>query len=304
MHKGRDFMNGPQLEDGYTRIANEILEVVSKAKFNGTQYKILITIWRYTYGFNRKEGEFSLSFLSEATNCNKQQVKRELDRLIENNVITVVKEAGFNKSRVLRFNKHYTEWSIEDIQAIKESTVSGLAYTTVSEKEYSTVSGLAYQERQYKDNIKERVVVDKGVPSPETTNPDKVPSHCQDDDPVLIFLNQVSSYYTTLTGRFTNSNDEVAITEISNLTVDFELVKQAMDDSKQSFKPKYDGDKIRSFSYFVPAIKAKIAVEEARQKAKDQPERREANGPAPGNAAEYFKKNKDKFLYKAERCQV
>ena len=294
-------MNGPQLEDGYTRIANEILEVVSKAKFNGTQYKILITIWRYTYGFNRKEGEFSLSFLSEATNCNKQQVKRELDRLIENNVITVVKEAGFNKSRVLRFNKHYTEWSIEDIQAIKESTVSGLAYTTVSEKEYSTVSGLAYQERQYKDNIKERVVVDKGVPSPI---PDKVPSHCQDDDPVLIFLNQVSSYYTTLTGRFTNSNDEVAITEISNLTVDFELVKQAMDDSKQSFKPKYDGDKIRSFSYFVPAIKAKIAVEEARQKAKDQPERREANGPAPGNAAEYFKKNKDKFLYKAERCQV
>lgn len=128
-------LGGPQLEDGYTRIANEILEVVSKVKLNGTQYKILMVIWRYTYGFNRKDSEFSLNFLSEATNSNKQQVKRELDKLIEHKVITVVKEAGFNTSRRLSFNKKYSEWNIEGVQYIKKDTVSGLADSRVSKKE-------------------------------------------------------------------------------------------------------------------------------------------------------------------------
>lgn len=127
-------------------------------------------------------------------------------------------------------------------------------------------------------NIKnDKKVVVEGVPSPETTNPDKVPSHCQ-DDPVLIFLNQVSSYYTTLTGRFTSPNDEVAITDISNLTVDFELVRETMNQSNQNFKPKYSGDKIRSFSYFVPAIKTRIAAEKTRRKAPVKPERKIADG--------------------------
>lgn len=158
-------MAKPQLEDGFTRIANEILDVVMKTKFNGTQYKIVMAIWRYTYGFNRKKHEFSLNFLAEATQTHKQQIKKELDRLIEMNVLTVYKEAGFNTSREIGFNKYYNKWSTENIQSIDKHTVSKLTDTTVSENAYptvskltdSTVSKFAYQERQYKDNIKKDI---------------------------------------------------------------------------------------------------------------------------------------------------
>lgn len=66
-----------QVENGFTRIANELMEVVMLQKFNGSQFKIILAIWRYTYGFSRKSHDFSLTFLSKATNIHKQQVKRK-----------------------------------------------------------------------------------------------------------------------------------------------------------------------------------------------------------------------------------
>lgn len=102
----------PQLEDGYTRIANELMEQVPKFKFNGTQLRIIIVIWRFTYGFKRKDHEFSVSFLAEAIDASRSQVDRELTALIDRNVVQVM-GYGSTRSRILQFNKNYEEWSNE-----------------------------------------------------------------------------------------------------------------------------------------------------------------------------------------------
>lgn len=109
-------MANPQKENGYTPIANEILEKISQLPLNGSQYRILLIIWRFTYGFSRKEHELSLTFISTATNIHKQQVKRELDTLIEKKVITVIREAYFNTTRKIEFNKNYDEWVVDSKQ--------------------------------------------------------------------------------------------------------------------------------------------------------------------------------------------
>ena len=140
-------MQNPKLENGYTRIANEILENIAKTKLNGTQFKIVMVIWRYTYGFCRKEHEFSLSFLSQATDTNKNQIKRELNALIEKNIITVVKDADFNSSRVLSFNKLFEQWSLDKTQGTKKDTVQGAKKDTVQGANPSTK----------KENIKENI---------------------------------------------------------------------------------------------------------------------------------------------------
>jgi phage replication O-like protein O len=140
-----------QLENGYTKIANEILERLALTKLSPTQFRLILVIWRYTYGFNRKDHAMSLSFLAEATGVHKQRVKQELDKLIESNIITVTEEGTFSKSRKLAFNKDYDTWRL---QSTKEGTVSEIAYTTVSknadttvsETADSTVSEFAYQE--------------------------------------------------------------------------------------------------------------------------------------------------------------
>lgn len=99
----------PQLEDGYTRIANEILEQVAHLRLNGTQFRLLLIIWRYTYGYGRKEAELSLSFLASAIGASRSQVDRELTDLIRRRVIEVVPGSG--RSRMLRFNKDYNRWN-------------------------------------------------------------------------------------------------------------------------------------------------------------------------------------------------
>lgn len=292
-------MRGPQLEDGYTRIANEILEAIARFTINATQFRILMVIWRYTYGFNRKSSELSQSFIAEATGLHKKQVQRELNELIKMNIIKVEKEASFSSPRVLKFNKYYQSWEgANQLPPNEIDTCRGSELVTSPGNDLATSPGseLVTQERQYKDNIKDiEEDEEERVPSLEIS--DKVPSLCQEeDDPVLEFLNQVSSYYTTLTGRLTSPNDEVAITDIAKHTNDFELVKEAMDKTFKNYKPRYKGDKIRGFKYFVPGILEQIAIEKERQKRREV---KVANGnDFLGTETERTPKfDKSKFLY-------
>lgn len=105
-------MASPQTENGYTRIANEILEVFAKTDMNGTQRRILDVVVRQTYGYKRIAHEISISFIAKATNIHHKQIQRELNTLISRNILTVVSEATFNKSRGLAINKDYERWLI------------------------------------------------------------------------------------------------------------------------------------------------------------------------------------------------
>jgi phage replication O-like protein O len=102
-------MVSPQTEDGYTRIANQIMDNLPRFKLNGTQLRILLVILRQTYGFRRKEHALSITFIAGAMDASKSQVDRELTALIERNIVQVVSGGG-RSTRVLRFNKDYSSW--------------------------------------------------------------------------------------------------------------------------------------------------------------------------------------------------
>lgn len=112
-------MASPQKENGYTPVANEILEQIALLPLNGTQFRILLIVWRYTYGFARKNHELSVGFISKALSCNKKQVQREIDRLIDWKIIIVEKEASFNSARSVSFNKDYTAYQLEGRELIR-----------------------------------------------------------------------------------------------------------------------------------------------------------------------------------------
>ena len=141
-------MSGPQKENGYTPIANEIMEAVAKLKINATQFRILIVVWRYTYGFSRKEHYLSESFISKATGIHKKQIGRELALLIERNILIEVKPPSFSSTRVLKFNKHYKRW-----QSTKTLTGSETVAQTGSELVDSPGSELVDQDKQ---NLKQK----------------------------------------------------------------------------------------------------------------------------------------------------
>lgn len=104
-------MANVQIDSGeFTRIANILLEKAAQLHLNGTQYSIILTVWRFTYGFQRKEHDLSITFIANATGISTRAVKKELKVLIDKNVILVAKESTKTDSRVLKFNKDYETW--------------------------------------------------------------------------------------------------------------------------------------------------------------------------------------------------
>lgn len=154
-------MASPQRENGYTGIANEILEKLAAIQLNGTQFRIIMVVFRYTYGFQRKEHELSETFLAKATGIHKQQIKRELRTLIDKNIVTVEREATFDKPRIISFNKNYAAWSDKLISSEVSKTIPGSENDTPtgSGLDTSPGSGLDTQERKLKENSKENIYI-------------------------------------------------------------------------------------------------------------------------------------------------
>jgi len=155
-------LSNPQIEDGYTRIANEIMENVYAWDFNGTQLKIILCLWRYTYGFQRKEHCLSESFLAKAVGRHRKQVGQELTRLIDMGVIKVISPATFSEPRVISFNKRFEEWGqkegqgVNSLPPIENTSTTGSESTTTPGSKFTTSTGSKFtpQEKKEKENNK------------------------------------------------------------------------------------------------------------------------------------------------------
>lgn len=103
-------MASPQVENGYTLIANELLEQMYSRKFSASQIKILLLVIRFTYGFNRKSASLSNSFVSAGTGLHEVTVSKEVSALIQDNVLKIYKKQTYNAPRSIGVNKDYEGW--------------------------------------------------------------------------------------------------------------------------------------------------------------------------------------------------
>ena len=79
-------MANPQIENGYTKISNELLEKICQLDISGNEMRILLCIIRKTYGYNCKSAEISLTDISLAVNVKRQHVCRALKQLSKRNI--------------------------------------------------------------------------------------------------------------------------------------------------------------------------------------------------------------------------
>ncbi len=106
---------GPQLEDGYTKIANEILEDLCHINLSAYQTRILHFIFRKTYGFNKKEDWISVSQIVSATGIHKSHVSRTKKELL-------LRKLVISNGNKIAFQKNSTLWK----ELPKEVTVTNL----------------------------------------------------------------------------------------------------------------------------------------------------------------------------------
>lgn len=94
-----------QLENGHTRIANEIIEALCKLKISNYESRFLWALFRKTYGFQKKEDNISLSQFSELTEIESQHIGRTKTKLISKKII-------YQNGKKIGFNKTIPEWVV------------------------------------------------------------------------------------------------------------------------------------------------------------------------------------------------
>lgn len=103
-------MNSPQLEGGYTRLANEILEALCRYRIRGEEMQCLLTVIRKTYGYGKKVDAISLSQFAAMTGLKRPNVVRALNGLLSKKILAVIKKDTTSISNY-SLNKDYSGWA-------------------------------------------------------------------------------------------------------------------------------------------------------------------------------------------------
>ena len=117
-------MVSPQKENGFTAIANEILEQVVKTDILASEFRILLFILRKTYGYQKKEDRISLTQFEKGTELSRATVVKALKNLVARNIL--VKTAIPTYS----FNKYYDKWVVYTAKLVKHNDKGSIARFT------------------------------------------------------------------------------------------------------------------------------------------------------------------------------
>lgn len=103
-------MASPQVEDGYTRIADELLEALCRVRISGQARQIFDFILRKTYGFGKTEDCISNSQFVAGTGLKKNKVCDSITYLLNMKLI-IVTDKGNTPAKSYAINKNYAEWA-------------------------------------------------------------------------------------------------------------------------------------------------------------------------------------------------
>lgn len=132
-------MGLPQKENGYTPIANEIMEQLAIINLSAYETRVLLFLFRKTYGWSKKGDYIPLVQFEEGTNLKRKYVSRALRQLEKKLIIRGIR----GEKRTVtwyQFNKKYSEW-IVDKPVDKVS--SGIPYTGTSPIPYTGDTGVS-----------------------------------------------------------------------------------------------------------------------------------------------------------------
>jgi phage replication O-like protein O len=104
-------MANPQLENGYTKICNELLSAIYERVNNGDWCKIILFTMRITYGFNRKLVKSNYKSYATAVRIAKDRIELLLSELYLRKILRF--EQLSKDFFWIGLNKNYEEWHLE-----------------------------------------------------------------------------------------------------------------------------------------------------------------------------------------------
>jgi len=126
-------------DDGYTRIANELLEAISGADLTSRQLKVMLAIIRKTYGFSKKADRIADVQIADMTGISRQNVNKAKKELLSMNCLQM-------EGSKIGVNKEVSAWQFSKSLQVS-NLVSKVETKNVSNLETLDVSNLETHKR-------------------------------------------------------------------------------------------------------------------------------------------------------------
>lgn len=146
------------IDDGYTRFANELLEAIASADLTARQLKVMLAYVRKTYGFNKKTERIADEQIAQLTGLSRQNVNKAKKELISMNCL-------FMDGNQIGVNREVSAWQFSKCLQVS-NFVSKLETKNVSKLETLNVSKLETHKRhslKTKENINKPPISPKKI---------------------------------------------------------------------------------------------------------------------------------------------
>lgn len=129
-------MANPQKENGFTPIANEIIESLVKIDLLGAEWRVLLFIIRKTYGYQKKQDRISFTQFEKGTGISRQTINKTIKNLVAKGLIVKICLPAGNIG--YSFIKDHENWVVKTHLLVKGKWVTSQDVFTKTSKDVLT----------------------------------------------------------------------------------------------------------------------------------------------------------------------
>lgn len=311
MPKGDREILKADLEDGYGKVANLLVEALILAKMNGIQKSICLFIIRRTYFWNRKFDEIKLQDFAEACDSTKSYISTQLKKLVEGKVI-IRKNYAPGKTPEYGINTRVSEWrkGFINVEHLHKCITKGLYKCETegfrkcervnTDESIENTIGSEGSTYSITDNIQKNNTTTTNIANTMPKNETKEKNNpvarvdadsAKQDEDIIDKLNSVEEIKSPLQKIENHYREKVlqrtivppkdleAILQIYEKGYPVDFIIQCIDFACERYKKNNNGKlNIKSFRYFIPVIEDEWEKQKLREAAdKIDPKEPEVN---------------------------
>jgi len=103
-------MASPQKENGYTKVANELIEQLVSRDLSGRELRLLLVVMRKTWGWGKRRDRISLGQITKLTGIGRQHVATLVGKLVERQYLKRYLPKNERGMRAYEIQKDYELW--------------------------------------------------------------------------------------------------------------------------------------------------------------------------------------------------
>lgn len=142
----------PQLENGFTRIANPILEKIALVNLSPYETRTIMALWRKTWGWGKREDRISITQFQRITGLDRRNQVRALVRLEKRKLVNRRKT---KRTTVYSFQKCYERWRLGAVSPLAKGR-GGVAPRVGAVSPLATRGDGDTHKRNYKETYKKK----------------------------------------------------------------------------------------------------------------------------------------------------